>query len=62
MLRIDGSLTPAPGFNPLDESTVETLLFVILDADQRQILDKDKGIDFSFAFGMLGRFPRECLP
>lgn len=56
MLRIDGALTPAPGFNPLDESTVEALLFAILDADQRQILEKDKEFDFSFAFGMLGRF------
>ncbi len=56
MLRIDGSLTPVPGFNPLDESGVETLLFAILDQDQRQILDKDKEFDFSFAFGTLGRF------
>ena len=29
MLRIDGSLVPVPGFNPLDESGVETLLFVL---------------------------------
>ena len=56
MLRIDGSLVPIPGFNPLDESGVETLLFAILDQDQRQILDKDKEFDFSFAFGTLGRF------
>lgn len=56
MLRIDGSLVPVPGFNPLDESGVETLLFAILDQDQRQILDKDKEFDFSFAFGTLGRF------
>ena len=56
MLRIDGSLVPVPGFNPLDESGVETLLFAILDQDQRQILEKDKEFDFSFAFGTLGRF------
>ncbi|MDB5184086.1 MAG: pilT [Candidatus Saccharibacteria bacterium] len=56
MLRIDGSLIPVPGFNPLDESGVETLLFAILDQDQRQILEKDKEFDFSFAFGTLGRF------
>ena len=56
MLRVDGSLVAIPGVNPLDESAVEALLFAILDQDQRQILDKDKEFDFSFAFGTLGRF------
>jgi len=56
MLRIDGALTPVMGFNPLDEAGVETLIFAILDQDQRQILLKDKEFDFSFAFGTLGRF------
>lgn len=56
MLRIDGSLVPVAGFNPLDEASVETLVFAILDQDQRQILLKDKEFDFSFAFGTLGRF------
>lgn len=56
MLRVDGSLQPVAGYNPLDEAAVETLLFTILDENQRQILDKDKEFDFSFAFGTLGRF------
>lgn len=56
MLRVDGELTPILGFNPLDEQSVETLVFAILDQDQRQILLKDKEFDFSFAFGTLGRF------
>lgn len=56
MIRIDGSLLPITGFNPLDEPAVETLIFAILDQDQRQILLKDKEFDFSFAFGTLGRF------
>ncbi|USN96455.1 MAG: type IV pilus twitching motility protein PilT [Candidatus Nomurabacteria bacterium] len=56
VLRVDGSLVPISGFNPLDEASVETLLFAILDQDQQQILDKDKEFDFSFAFGTLGRF------
>ncbi len=56
MLRIDGSLISIPGFEPLDEQTVEMLIFAILDQDQRQILLKDKEFDFSFAFGTLGRF------
>lgn len=56
MLRIDGSLTAIPGFNPLNAEEVEKLVFAILDEDQQQILLKDKEFDFSFAFGDLGRF------
>ena len=56
MLRVDGSLTPIVGIDPLDEQMVETLIFAVLDQDQRQILSKDKEFDFSFAFGTLGRF------
>jgi twitching motility protein PilT len=44
------------GADPLDEEAVETLIFSILDEDQKQILIKDKEFDFSFAFGDLGRF------
>src|ERR1700753_4146190 len=56
MLRIDGSLTPVTGADPLDEEAIETIIFAILDEDQKQILLKDKEFDFSFAFGDLGRF------
>lgn len=56
MVRIDGGLTPLPGYDPLDEASVEALVFAILDQDQQQILQKDKEFDFSFAFGNLGRF------
>lgn len=55
-LRIDGGLVPLSGYNVLDESAVEALIFAILDPDQQQILIKDKEFDFSFAFGTLGRF------
>ncbi len=56
MIRVDGTLAPAAGTQPLDEAAVERLVFQILDEDQRQILLKDKEFDFSFAFGTLGRF------
>jgi twitching motility protein PilT len=56
MLRIDGHLLPIPGYEALDEEGVETLVFAILDDEQKQILLKDKEFDFSFAFGDLGRF------
>jgi twitching motility protein PilT len=56
MLRIDGTLIPLNGADPLTDEAVETLIFAILDEDQKQILLKDKEFDFSFAFGDLGRF------
>lgn len=56
MLRIDGALVAISGADPLSEENVETLIFAILDEDQKQILLKDKEFDFSFAFGDLGRF------
>ncbi len=56
MLRVDGSLTPVSGAPVLTEEQVESLIFAILDDEQKQILLKDKEFDFSFAFGDLGRF------
>ncbi len=56
MLRVDGALVPVAAADVLTEETVETLIFAILDEDQKQILLKDKEFDFSFAFGDLGRF------
>jgi len=56
MLRVDGSLVPSSIGAPLDEEGVESLIFSILEDDQKQILLKDKEFDFSFAFGELGRF------
>lgn len=56
MLRVDGALQPVAETSTLNEEAVETLIFAILDEDQKQILLKDKEFDFSFAFGDLGRF------
>lgn len=56
MLRVDGALRPVSGTEPLTEEALETLVFALLDDDQKQILLKDKEFDFSFAFGDLGRF------
>jgi twitching motility protein PilT len=56
MLRVDGKLLPVNGADVLTDEAVETLVFAILDEDQKQILLKDKEFDFSFAFGDLGRF------
>lgn len=56
MLRIDGELASVQGAAKLDEKAVETLVFALLEEDQKQILLRDKEFDFSFAFGDLGRF------
>ncbi|MBP9820942.1 type IV pilus twitching motility protein PilT [Candidatus Saccharibacteria bacterium] len=56
MLRVDGKLVTVSGTDILTEETIETLIFALLDDDQKQILLKDKEFDFSFAFGDLGRF------
>lgn len=56
MLRIDGSLSPIPKTPILDEQMTESLINDILDDEQKQILLKDKEIDFSFAFGNIVRF------
>ncbi|MET0779614.1 MAG: type IV pilus twitching motility protein PilT [Candidatus Saccharimonadales bacterium] len=56
MIRTDGALIPVAGADVLSDEAVETLIFAILDEDQKQILLKDKEFDFSFAFGELGRF------
>jgi len=56
VLRVDGALKPIQGLPNLSEEQVESLVFAILDDDQKEILLKDKEFDFSFAFGDLGRF------
>lgn len=56
ILRIDGALVPVTGQPVLNEQAVETLVFSLLEEDQRKQLLRDKEFDFSFAFGDLGRF------
>ncbi|HET7630546.1 MAG TPA: type IV pilus twitching motility protein PilT [Candidatus Saccharimonadales bacterium] len=56
MLRINGALRPLAQAEALKEEVVEQLLFSLMDEDQKKILLRDKELDFSFAFGDLGRF------
>lgn len=56
MMRLDGALVPFSGYPNLNSQQVQSLVFAILDEDQKKILIKDKEFDFSFAFGDLGRF------
>ena len=56
MFRFDGTLAPITGYQIMTEPDVESLIFSVLDAEQKQILLKDKEFDFSFAFGDQARF------
>ena len=56
MLRLDGALTPIEGHAPLNEQDLEQLVLVLLDEKQKDILLNEKEIDFSFAYGDIGRF------
>lgn len=55
-IRVDGALKPIENTENLTENNLEDLVFSLLDDDQKQILIKDKELDFSFAYGDLGRF------
>lgn len=56
MLRIDGALKPLSDQPPVDDTTMEALIMPLLDEKQRKILIENRELDFSFAFGDLGRF------
>jgi len=55
-IRVDGALIAVSDVAPITPALIETLIFSLLDEQQKQILLKDKEFDFSFAFGDLGRF------
>lgn len=56
MLRVDGALKPATDSPVLDQEHAEALTYQLLEADQKDLLLKDKEIDFSFSYGNYGRF------
>lgn len=57
MLRIKGSLTPAPGATEvLGPEDVERLIFELVSDEQKDLLLTQKEIDFSFAYGEEARF------
>ncbi len=56
VLRIDGAIFPMTQFPALEEKDIEQLIFSVVDDIQKDILLKDKEVDFSFAFGDIARF------
>lgn len=56
MLRVDGALVPVEETRGLTDKDVHDLTFSILDDVQKDILERDKEVDFSFTYGDLARF------
>ena len=56
MLRIDGKLVKVEDAQVLNEKDIEELVFGLLDAKQKEILNTKRELDFSFAFGDIARF------
>lgn len=56
MLRVDGKLKPVTDGTVLTADVMEKLIMPTLDDEQKQILTRDKEIDYSFAYGTAGRF------
>jgi twitching motility protein PilT len=56
MLRVDGALRKSENPTVLKQDDVKNLLYTILDDQQKQILERDLELDFSFAYGDIARF------
>ncbi len=56
MLRVDGKLAKVSEAPILSEQDVEEMVYSIIDEQQKEILTKNRELDFSFAFGDLARF------
>ncbi len=54
-LRVANRLEPISGFEPLTPEETEELVLSLLDEEQREILELNKELDFSFSFGQLAR-------
>src|SRR3990167_849590 len=50
-IRVDGALIPITTIPPLLNQDIESLVFSILNPDQKELFLKNKAIDFSYGFG-----------
>lgn len=55
-LRIYGSMTPLGGFLPLRSPAIKDLVVQIMSSEQKQLLDQNGEVDFSYGAAGLGRF------
>ncbi len=56
MLRIDGRLLKSENDQVLSEQAIEQHIYTLIDEKQKELLTTRLELDFSFAFGDLGRF------
>ena len=56
MIRIDGALTKISNPIVLKPEDIKSLVYSILDDQQKKLLESDLELDFSFAYGDLARF------
>lgn len=56
MLRLNGFLTPIEGAQPLTGEETQQLVVSVLNEEQRELLNVNKEVDFSYQFGESGRF------
>lgn len=55
-IRVDGALKAIDDTPVLQPADLEQLVYSLLDDEQKEVLIKDKEVDFSFSFGQYGRF------
>jgi len=57
IIRVEGALQQSTAFSqPLTPQDTANLVYSIIDEEQKKMLSQNKEIDFSIAFGSLGRF------
>ena len=56
ILRINGELGPLPAELPLSSDLTKELIFSLLTEEQKEILNVNKELDFSFTYGQKARF------
>ena len=56
VLRVHGGLVFLRDHSPLDENTIEHLIYPILSTDRRQHLEERRNLDLSYTLEGLGRF------
>ena len=56
IIRVDGSLLPIEGMNPLAAEEVKTLVESLVSAEQKDLLYVNKEVDLSFQLSDRGRF------
>ncbi len=61
MIRVHGRLIPIEGMPTLSPSDTKRLCYSILTDSQRQRLEEELELDFSFGIKGLARFRGECI-